>query len=400
MKVLFIHYAIIDKEGFGRTYKFAKELAILGHEVVLITTQPSNAFSFPFKVEYRNKVKIISFPDILPNNFRRTGFAVFSAILKLIYLIKRHHFDIVHSDTGHRPSAAIPAFFLQFFYRIPHVMEWWDYFGRGGQFEEKSFLKKITHGYYDLIMQKRLMKLTTGLIVLSNFLKQKAIDYNINEDRLIVLHGGAEIDEIKYYPSNYEQKEAKNIPANSLTFGFIGMNKSEFKDLLPFIKAIKILKGELDVNWFTTGEMISEKLKKKYKIHSESKEFGWQDYNTYAESIGCADIFLLVQRENLMNEARWPNKIGDYLAAGRLILTNPVGEIKVMAKEFPDAFIETDYNAEALIETIKKIYQDKTNLLQKGAHVRKIAENHMSWKLKAAELLNFYNTVISGELKK
>ena len=100
---------MIDKEGFGRTFSLAKEVALMNNEVVLITTQPFKEFKFPFKEEIRDSVKIISFPDILPSNFRRTGFGIFSAFLKVLYLIKHHKYDIVHSDTGHRPSAAFPG---------------------------------------------------------------------------------------------------------------------------------------------------------------------------------------------------------------------------------------------------------------------------------------------------
>jgi glycosyltransferase involved in cell wall biosynthesis len=396
MKVLFIHYAIIDREGFGRTFKLAKEIASLGNSVVFMTTQPNSKRKFPFNVEYRGNVKIISFPELLPEKFSRTGFGLFSAILKLIYLVKRHQFTIVHSDTGHRPSAAIPAFFLQLFFRIPHVMEWWDYFGKGGQFEEKTFFKKITQGYYDLFIQARLMKTASGLIVLSNFLKEKALNLNITSERIIVVNGGAEVKDIRYFDSNEEFKVEHNIPAKSFTFGFIGLNSEEFKDLIPFIKAINRLKSEMNVNWFTTGGIVSEELRSKYGIAKELIEFGWQDYNSYVNTIVCADVFLLVQRENIMNEARWPNKIGDYLAAGRLILTNPVGEIKTMATHYPEAFIISKYDEDDLVKIIRDIYLRKEEILKRGILVRKMAEKEMSWNLKAIQVLEFYNQILSS----
>lgn len=395
MNILFIHYAVIDKQGFGRTFKLAKEIALLKNNVVLITTQSSKEFKFPFKVEHRNNVKIISFPELLPDNFRRTGFAFFSAFFKVIYLIKYHKFDLVHSDTGHRPSAAIPAFFLQYVFKVPHVIEWWDFFGRGGQFDEKSFFKKITFGYYDLIFQKFFLKKSNGVITLSEFLKQKALDIGIPDEKIIVLNGGADVNEIKYYDENESLKTKNNIPTNSLTFGFIGMNSSEFKDLVPFLEANKILKNEINVNWFTTGDYIPEKIKLKYDITNELKEFGWQDYVSFSEIISCADIFLLIQKENVMNEARWPNKIGDYLSSGRLILTNPFGEIKKINLKYPEFFIVTDYHTNSLVEKIKYLYEIKSDLVYKGKLVREIAEKNITWSHIAIELLAFYKKTIS-----
>lgn len=395
MKVLFIHYAIVDKEGFGRTFKLAKEIAKLGNEVVFLTTQSAGKFVYPFKVEFRDNVKIISFPDILPNNFRRTGFGIFSSFLKVFYLIKNNNFDIVHSDTGHRFSAAFPSLIMQLVYKKPHVTEWWDYFGRGGQFDEKNFFKKITFGYYDLIMQKPFLKKADGVIVLSDFLKKKAAIWGVLPERTLVLNGGADIDDIKYYESNFEVKRKKNISTESLTLGFVGMNDGEIKDLIPFLEAIECLKNEISVNWFTTGHYIPEKLKREYKIGNELMEFGWQDYNDFAYSISCADAFLLLQRDNIINEARWPNKLGDYLAAGRVVITNPIGELKGLIKEYPNMFIVVDYTKDSIIRKIREIYVNKSKLSSQGLKVREVAEKDMGWNCRAKELFEFYKEVIS-----
>lgn len=396
MKVLFIHYAIIDKQGFGRTFNLAKEIAQLGNEVILITTQPFNKFVFPFQSEVRNNVNIISFPDILPDNFRRTGFGFLSSFLKFLYILKNHKFDIVHSDTGHRPSAAIPAFTAQILFRIPHVIEWWDYFGRGGQFDEKSFFKKITFGYYDLTMQKPLLKLANGVIVLSDYLMKMSLKMGIQENKLIVLNGGADVEGINYYTDNNFLKKKHGISENSLTLGFVGMNSGELKDLEPFMLAVNELKFQIEINWFTTGEIISDENKRKYQIGAELKEFGWQDYKIFAETIGCADVFLLLQKDNIMNAARWPNKIGDYLAAGRLILTNPAGEVTTLLHKFPNIFIKAENEVNQLVQILKEINLKKLNILERGNDVRKVAEKSLSWNSRAVELHAFYNKIINS----
>ena len=66
MKILFSHYAIIDKEGFGRSFMLAKEMAILGNEVTFLTSLSQSEFVFPYKKEIRDDVLIIAFPDIVP----------------------------------------------------------------------------------------------------------------------------------------------------------------------------------------------------------------------------------------------------------------------------------------------------------------------------------------------
>lgn len=395
MKVLFIHYAIIDKEGFGRTYRLAKELCLLGHEITFITTQPFGKGKLPFRVEYRDGVKIISFPELLPNNFRRTGFSFFSAILKSIYLIKNHKYDLIHSDVGHRPSIAIPVFFVHTIFRIPHVTEWWDFFNEHQK--EKTFFKKITHGLYDRIFQKLLIKKADGIIVLSKFLENRAIEWKIPEEKLTIIHGGSDVNEIPFYNVNIELKKKFNIPVDSLTFGFIGMMPGEFKDIIPFIEAVNYLKHKLEIIWFTTGWILPEKLKNEYNIGDELIELGWQDYNIYTESIACADLFILLQRETPRNLARWPNKLGDYLAAGRKVILNPYGDVTEYVKKHSIAFIPVKYSIENIINLIEEIFQKKQDLLKDAPAIRHLAKMEFSWKNRAKKIEFFYNKIILDE---
>ncbi|MBN2519293.1 MAG: glycosyltransferase [Bacteroidales bacterium] len=392
MRLLFIHYATIDKEGFGRTFKIAKEIHALGHSVVFITNQPNTNRKFPIRVEYRNGVKLISFPEILPSKFSKIGFGFFSAILKTLYLIKNHNFDLIHSDVGHRPSVAFPVFFGHTIFGIPHITEWWDFFSEHQK--EKTFFKRITHGFYDRIFQKYIIKKADGIIVLSKFLEKCAIEWNIPNKKITIIHGGSDVNEIPFYNNNFKIKEKYNIPANSLTFGFIGMMPGEFKDIIPFIEAVNCLKNSFEINWFTTGWIIPEKLKNKYNIGQELIELGWQDYKKYTESIACADVFILLQRETPRNEARWPNKLGDYLAAGRKILTNPYGDIIPYVNKYPEAFISVKYNTTDIKQRIEELYRIKDIILSEALNIRQIAVKDFTWGKKAIEVVDFYHKLL------
>jgi glycosyltransferase involved in cell wall biosynthesis len=396
-KLLFIHYAIIDKEGFGRTFMFAREMAKMGHQVTFLTTLPSSRFAWPYHTETRDNVKLLAFPDILPDNFRRTGFVFFSALLKLVYLIGNHNFDLVHSDTGHRPSAAIPSVFCQLVYRIPHVTEWWDDFGRGGQFDDKSFFKKLTHGFYDLYFQKPFIKLSSHTVVLSHYLKAKAMQWGVPENKITILHGGADDLKIPFSPNSSAAKSKKGIPPDTFTFGFIGMNSGELRDILPFIEAVVRLKDRFPINWFTTGGTLSPEFKKQYGIGTELHEFGWQSYDDYAVSLSAADAFILIQQDTNGNLARWPNKLGDYLAAGRLVLCNPVGDMAELMTAHPKAFVRTENNTESIMSQIEWMMDNKEELVGQRSSIRYISETKYSWKSKSSELLDIYTKLIDRE---
>ena len=397
MNILFSHYAIIYKEGFGRSFMLAKNLARLGNSVTFLTCQPSNQFKFPYYTVKEENVLIIAFPDFVPNFFRRTGFGILSTVLKCFYILSKNY-DIVHSDNGHRPSSGIPCVLHSLFRKSKHIMEWWDYFGRGGQYDEKRFIKKITHGVYDLITEVPSKKLVDGVVSLSEFTKKRAIANSIDKNKVIVVNGGCDIDEINYIPDNYDNKIKYGINPNLLTFLFIGMNNSECYDLVPFIEAVNELKKKkIKVNWITTGSILSDEIKEKYSIGDELIEFGWLDYKEFSDRISCADIFLLVQKNSLVNEARWPNKIGDYFSAGRLIMTNTVGELNQLTEKYPDSFIIVNNNKENIIKNILTINNKKHDILNIGGINRKIAERDLSWYQQSKKLFNFYQNIINQE---
>lgn len=390
MKILFSHYAVIDKEGFGRSFMLARELARLGHDVIFLTSQPTSSFFFPFRKEIRNKVKILSFPDIVPSFMLRTGFGFLSVIMKAIYIFVNES-DIYHSDAGHRPSGGIPILFKKMFVKLTYIAEWWDHFGRGGQFDSKKGIRKITHGYYDLIFEVPEKKLADGVVCLSNGMFDRARKLKVNK-KICVISGGSDIETIDFYPTT-EYKEKFDIASSSLTFGFVGMTKGEIQDITPFIKAVNyLIKQGLDINWYTTGSYIPKNIKEDLNIGNELTEFGWVDYKLFPEILSCADCFVLTQREDLWSYTRWPNKIGDYLAAGRPILTNPYGEVAHMVTDNKQYFFTTQFNAERIAQKIKEIYENgiDQNLRYQ---IRKFAENEVSWNNKARQLLSFYEKV-------
>ena len=172
------------------------------------------------------------------------------------------------------------------------------------------------------------------------------------------------------------------------------MNEEEMLDLEPFFRAIKKLPSSLNINVFTTGRKLSQRTKDKFSLDANFFEFGWVDYADYFEILSCADLFLLLQEDIKTNVARWPNKTGDYFAAGRPVLTNTVGDIGEIARKNPDLFYLADWNEESIRACILQIHLQKQDT-DRFRRIRQFAEQH-SWQSKAKELEKFYKTIFTG----
>jgi glycosyltransferase involved in cell wall biosynthesis len=392
MKLLFSHYAVIDKEGFGRTFMLAREMALRGHAVDLLTTLPSGKFIFPYRKEERDGVQLYAFPDIVPDALRRTGFGALSVLLRCLFIMTRSY-DVVFGDNGHRPSSGWCCRVHRLFRKSKYVTEWWDFFGRGGQYDELSWTKKITKGAYDRLTEVADKRAADGVIVLSQKMKERALNNKVSAAKLTVIQGGCDVRTI-HYRTPGSTKEKFGLSPDTFCFGFAGMNEGELLDVLPFISAVNALKEELPLQWMTTGRKLSDAVKQQYQVGDALKEFGWVDYDDYSEVLACADVFILLQQENMCNETRWPNKLGDYLAAGRIVLTNPVGELRHLCAAYPEQLISCASEQKALMQTMRELAARPQQVAAAGRRSREIAMTELSWAAKAKELEHFITVTI------
>lgn len=387
-------FGYIDGPGYQRSFKLAVELSKLGHDVTFLTSQ-NGTYKFPYLSNYHGCLKEVAAFDIAPKLFKKLGLSIVAAFIKTVYAINKKY-DVVHSDTGHRLSSGIPCWIHKRIHGTKYVSEWWDYYGRYGQYENKPLIWKYTYGYFDNYLEILDKKIADGVIVLSDYTKKRAERIGIDSSRIYVLQGGADVENIKYV-SDFRFRKIFNLDADAFVIGCVGI--SGIEDLVPFLKIMPDLKNKINIKWFSTGKIISFRLKKEYHIGEELIEFGWVDYNKYYQLLSIADAFLLLQRPCEANMAKWPNKIGDYLCAGRVIITNPINDIGCLIKENVDSIIKCDWEDQRnLRNTIIGLYKERADLIETGKYNRQIAKK-VSWNKKAKLLEAFYYKILKKHNK-
>lgn len=389
MRILISHYGMIWKGGFSRTFPLAKGLSKLCEEVVIFTNQ-GGMKKFPYEKIIESGVTIYSFPDFIPKSLQEKGFGCLSVFLK-IWMILKMKFDVVQTDTGHRPSSGLAVAVYKLFHpNVISIAEWWDFFGKGGLYDSRPLMGKLVLGTYDRLFENLNKKRADGVVALSSYTQNRALDLGIDKKRTKVIHGGAEVEKIPYVNDNTSIKKKYGFREDAFVFAFIGLVGHEVSDVLPFLEAMKSLKQNHNIQWFTTGGYLSDTIKQEYSVGDELIEFGWIDYNVYTELISCADSFLLIQRDNLQNLARWPNKLGDYMAAGRPTLCNTVGEIEGYYDTNPELFIPVELTKDSIYDKVKNIVDNQTMFKSRYKEIRNFAENNISWDSKAEQLFDFY----------
>ena len=79
-----------------------------------------------------------------------------------------------------------------------------------------------------------------------------------------------------------------------------------------------------------------------------------------------------MKTDNIENNAGWPNKTGDYLAAGRPILANRLENINKYIEKYSNAFIVVENNEESIKSIIK--YMVKKLEIKTPSFAQKVAK--------------------------
>lgn len=99
--------------------------------------------------------------------------------------------------------------------------------------------------------------------------------------------------------------------------------------------------------------------------------------------------------DDVRSNARFPTKLGEYLASGRPVVTNCVGEIPHFLKDGVNACVIIPGDVQAFGEAICLLLSNPEKAKEIGMNGRKVAENHFHYANYGAKLCDFFNSLLS-----
>ena len=388
MKILFLNHNIRGMGTYIRCFHFAKHLVKLNHSVTILTSTPKYILS-PKKIII-NGVKVICMPDILKRRYRNGGLGPLDTIFRCLFLLN-NKFNLVE-NFDHRPAVLYPALISKYLMRIPLVSEWTDLHGTGGSMSNRSpALQRLIRSYEDISEQKS-KKLPERLIVISQGLKERAIKIGIPEYKIRYIPGGADIDNIQPLPKRKVRRQF-NLPIGKKLIGYTAGTHYEIENVVRSVNVIQ--KNRSDVYFVTTGAYLDEKYRSLLFDEKRLIEMGFLDYDSYRLFLPAVDVFLFSFKNRSLNIGRWPNKIGDYMAAGRPIVSNRTGDLIDLFEKHQIGLLASD-DPEDLAEKVLTILADNNMNCVFGSNARKCAENYYAWNIQTRKLENCFFEVLSN----
>jgi glycosyltransferase involved in cell wall biosynthesis len=390
MNILFLNHNVIWRSTFFRCLQFGKQLVANGHHVDLLTISPHARFRFT--EQDIEGVHVIETPDML-FSILRTGWDPYDTMRRSAFM-KRRQYDLVHAFDC-RPAVILPALAQRRRDGATLLTDWADWWGRGGVIEERSNkLIKVFFEGTETYFEEHYRTTADGLTVISHALRERAIGLGVRPERIAHIHSGADTERIQ--PMDKAQaRAALGLPLDVPIVGFTGF---VHYDLTLLLGAFDVLaKERSDARLLITG---------KYSplVRQFSERGGWSDrvfhagivpYADLPRYLAAVDLNALPFADKQANRGRWPNKIGDYLSAGRPIVSNPTGDIRDLFTRY-DIGVLTEESPEAFAHGMAAVLDDPAHAAAQGNMARQVAERELSWPALTRQLEAHYSFIRNG----
>lgn len=391
MNILMLTYEVVDEGGsFIRCFSLAKNLVKLGHKVTLLASNKNQGFTE--KKYIRQGVTVIEIACPLPHRVRHNGTSPFQIIGRIIHVI-RNRYDVVHGF-GHRPSVFIPAIVHRFLYHRPYVADWADLWGWGGLASCRGGVVGNLMGLADDLTERVVYRCADAVTVISDYLYKRALRYGVVPKHIYRLSIGANVDSIILLDKE-KMRHKHRVSQGRPIVVYVGNTRYDAEFLA--YSFVELLQKKPKTQILFIGEHMAsfDKVIRKFGFGGSVIHKGFVQNDKLGELLACGDVMLLPYTNRAINKGRFPNKLGDYMAAGRPTVANPTGDIVpifenykigLLAPETPDKF------ADAISHLIS--YPQMS--IRLGKNARTTAERFMSWHKRGKELEVIYQRLLAS----
>jgi glycosyltransferase involved in cell wall biosynthesis len=390
MRILYLNHNVKGRSTYHRCFQFARQLVARGHDVDLLTISPNERVRFQEHVD--EGVHVIETPDLLVG-MTRTGWDPYDT-WRRIGLLKARRYDLIHAFDC-RPAVILPALSQRRRDGATLLTDWADWWGRGGVIDERpNKLIKLLFEGIETYFEEHYRTQADGLTVISQALHERAIKLGVTPERIAHITGGADVDHIQP-DDRAAARRSLGIPVDGRIIGFSGFVHYDLALLLGAFD--HLARRRKDVRLLLTGAR--SPLVRRYAERGgwadRVIEAGVIDYSILPRYHACVDVFALPFANKLANRGRWPTKIGDYLAAGRPIISNPVGDIKALFSAYDIGYL-TDETPEAFASGLQQALEDSTRAEAQSRTARFVAERVLSWARLSVRLEEHYRLIQSN----
>lgn len=387
-----ILYNQVGRGTYWRALNLGRGLAAKHHQVTLMAISKKNRFGFSVKANEHQGLTIVESPDLLWGALR-SGWDLWDVIARIGW-IRGNQFDLVHAFES-RPVAIIPALYAKKKKGIPLVLDWCDWFGKGGSVEERpSWLVKTALRPVETFFENNPRTRADGTTVINEFLRQRAINLGVDERTILKLPNGSNTTELKAIPKN-EARTELGLSKDIFAIGYIGAIFK--KDAILMAEAFDQVrksepKSRLIIAGYTNFDIRTISANPNDILITGPITF--EDMSLY---LSACDICWLPLSDSGANRGRFPLKLNDFMALGKPVVATAVGELGEFVTEYQVGLVASP-DPEGIVDQTIRFYQDDQLRKRMAERARRIAVSEFSWNKLSNRLEKFYQKLLDGDL--
>ncbi|MFQ5710333.1 MAG: glycosyltransferase family 4 protein [Candidatus Geothermarchaeales archaeon] len=383
MRILLLNHNPINYGTYYRCFNLGRQLSYLDHNVTLICASEKDFDLHISNRRVNGNFDIFTLPRVRYHRYY-TGQG-FRAILGSLYSLFLKY-DVIHSFAVAQPPTGVPTLISKAFRKGSVICDWDDLWSGGFAEYHNQIVKKALETLEEIVPLMAADKVT----VVSDLLLRRAGEIGLRKQDIFKIPNGADIKEIK--PLD-KKSIRKRLGLDTRAPMVVSMGHTYLRGLTFLFKAFLNVIDELNnAKLLMVGEVeLPPQIQDLYEeMAGDVVLVGERPYEEVPYYLAAADVLVLPMEDSLIERARWPIRLGDYLASGRPIVSNAVGEVRKVLEEDRCGVVAPANDIGKFSEEILKVLMDEDLQEKLGERARRVAEEKYSWAKIAERLSNVY----------
>lgn len=350
-------------------YHMALHLSRRGHRVTLLLPG-NNGLRQPWQpIRINERFDLYLSPTLLGGQIRK-GFDPLDVLAK-IYRVSKLSFDVVFLFDS-RPAVSLPGVFAKLTKKIPLIIYWTDWFGRGGIIANRSgkFYRVLFEGI-ETFFEEYFRRFADSYCVVCSALETR-------------LRGLGYSKQVAYFPVGCNSPPVRGYSVDGLrqqlglprTGPLIGCVGSLFPaDAKLLFESIPLLRKAIDAKLVLIGNNIH---RARYGVPEHAIETGKVVKEDLYNYIGACDIMLMPLMRTVANNGRWPSKLNDYVSMGKPIVSTDISVVRELFQVAKFGEIADDEPVD-FGEKILKLLVNEELISLYSANAYALASGLLSW---------------------
>jgi len=377
MRIVYIVSSPEGKGSYFRAFQFASHLSRRGHHVQLMCGNSKPSFS---TIRTRtDNVEVILLPAYFDLQ-RWIPTQIFDAFANSFLSLVSNP-DLIHAFSTMAPSSGLAVMLLRmmkpFLKNCKLFVDWDDWWGKGGILRDYGWIVNVAGTF----LEEKDPLLGDAVTVVSDVLRRRAL--SLGAKRVYKIPNGSNFEAIRPISKSFA-REKLGLPKDRFVVCHIG-----FTDLTEAYELVReSIPNSLLIVVGQPPKFISLRVRNLKNVEGIIYT-GHQPYARVPLYMGAADVLVLKTEDEIADRARWPIRLGDYLAAGRPIITG-TGDAAREIHKHKCGYLIKPGDPKDLADKIIQMANQRDIWDEFGKNARALAESDLSWGKIAQDLERLY----------